>query len=322
MKFTYRIVLAALCAALVFTSCGNDYDNEDIENAAETEIAEAADAYDADDVSETSEAADISETEAIEEFEEDVDEDEAVETAYDFEVQAPDEFDVTLLDHDGAFDMQVLDTPHVLVSDEDNGIWIYGYYEGVIENIIIEHNGIADRFYGQNWLTPRAIMPTLNVYDYDGDGADELAVSYYTLSGTGISYEELVIYKLNADGRYEGYKFNDEYLYSQIEIEKDFDNYTLTFTDKNTGNGVTSQIRSENQSMADAEMSSNDYFGYETEYELRDGSITVSFSPGNSLAYESQPVIQAEITFDGSDFSVGGITFTDYWSMMKETDEE
>ena len=42
-------------------------------------------------------------------------------------------------------------------------------------------------------LTPRLVLPQLHLYDYNGDGADELAVILYVGSGTGIAITELHI---------------------------------------------------------------------------------------------------------------------------------
>jgi hypothetical protein len=60
---------------------------------------------------------------------------------------------------------------------------------------------IAGEKYFYPWskgmLTPRSILPRLSLSDYDGDGADELAVILYVGSGTGYSVEELYIIEFN-----------------------------------------------------------------------------------------------------------------------------
>lgn len=277
MKFTYKTVLVSLCAVLMLTACGNTSDNG---NDTETEITE---------------------------IEEEIDENEDVEVGYDFEVQTSSDYDVTLLDHDNVYNVGDGNEDgilYVIASNEDEGIWIYGYED--ISNIVIEHDGIADMFYNQSWLTPREILPNMNVSDYDGDGIKELAVSYYIGSGTGVSVEELVIYKLNADGHYEATKFNDEYLYSQIECKTDAENNTVTFEDKQTGNGFIAK------GLTDDAASQNAYFGNIIGYEFgEDNRIIAKFTPGVKLTYEGFPEISADIAFDGITFSVSNISFAE-----------
>jgi len=58
--------------------------------------------------------------------------------------------------------------------------------------------GGEERFYpwSNGRLTPRSVLPVLSLYDYNGDGVDELAIILYGGSGTSFSVSELHIIDL------------------------------------------------------------------------------------------------------------------------------
>ncbi|MCR8659877.1 hypothetical protein [Paenibacillus endoradicis] len=61
---------------------------------------------------------------------------------------------------------------------------------------------INDQSYTYNWtgMTPRGILPSMALEDFDRDGQDELAVILYVGSGTGISISELHMLEINQVG--------------------------------------------------------------------------------------------------------------------------
>ncbi|TVX95970.1 hypothetical protein [Cohnella terricola] len=82
--------------------------------------------------------------------------------------------------------------PYLLASLPDRRISLFAE-----ENGVTLQTGDLKRQYEWNYMTPRGIVPRLHVRDYDGDGADELAVILYMGSGTGVSVEELHLIKLD-----------------------------------------------------------------------------------------------------------------------------
>jgi len=64
---------------------------------------------------------------------------------------------------------------------------------------VILYTGDTGHYYGWDYLTPRFILPSLNVGDYDSDGEEEIAVVTYTGSGTGVSIEDLHIVETRKD---------------------------------------------------------------------------------------------------------------------------
>jgi len=100
----------------------------------------------------------------------------------------------------------------------ERGIYLYtGDPEGAILRI-----GESEQAMDWVTFTPRAIMPVLQLHDYDRDGEDELAVVLHVGSGTGLAIEELHIVELtNADASAEqpfiDHLFREEHYLSQLE---------------------------------------------------------------------------------------------------------
>jgi hypothetical protein len=101
----------------------------------------------------------------------------------------------------------IMDTREIAVSIEDfeksdipliavvpkRDIYLYGIKPfGVV--LYVDGEG---HYYEWNYLTPRRILPEMNVGDYDNDGDDELSIVLYVGSGTGFSVEELHIIELS-----------------------------------------------------------------------------------------------------------------------------
>jgi len=83
---------------------------------------------------------------------------------------------------------------------KSENIYLYGMNNRCYcdAGMILFQDGHATYF---NWpdLTPRAIMPELSYFDYDGDGEKELAVTLYWFSGTGCALMDLHILKPKKD---------------------------------------------------------------------------------------------------------------------------
>lgn len=58
------------------------------------------------------------------------------------------------------------------------------------------HVGESVHYYNWYYMTPRFILPQMQVSDYDKDGKDELSVILYVGSGTGVSVQELHIVEI------------------------------------------------------------------------------------------------------------------------------
>lgn len=59
--------------------------------------------------------------------------------------------------------------------------------------LILEHQG-QRRAFCKAFLTPRMVPPEFDVYDYDGDGLDEIGMVCYVMSGTGVAIRDFSVF--------------------------------------------------------------------------------------------------------------------------------
>ena len=191
---------------------------------------------------------------------------------------------------------------------ETDGVQLYGVYpDGKNGLVIIEHGDAIDEF-EQDWLTPRTVMPCVEWIDLDGDGEDELAVDYYIGSGTGVSVEELVVYKTGDDGHFVEYRFDAvEELENMVNYVIDNDNSWLDFAAYGTDEIYSTST-------------ANDYpdgiesigFGDNISYDFNSVKIKLYATPSTyPYGYGCMPNIVADVVFDGEDFDLENIIFMD-----------
>lgn len=214
-----------------------------------------------------------------------------------------------LLDPDRKFDSSADedDTAYVIAEPENSDIKIYGVMNS--NTVIIEHDGKAD-YFEQIWLTPRMILPEAYFSDYDSDGENELAVSYYVGSGTGVSVSELVVYEKDESGSFKGYPLYTDaltgMLNEKISCDIDNENHIITFTCSDSGKTYTADT-------------SEDYpydiesvqFGALVEYQLTKDKIAVQAKPNIRLFYECMPTVTTDVRFADGKFTLHNIELTD-----------
>lgn len=198
--------------------------------------------------------------------------------------------------------------PVFLWESEDAGIAVYGIYlyDGKEPRIFIEHDGVIDTF-EQDWLTPRSIEPRFKYGDFDNNGTDELAAIYYVGSGTGISVEELVFYKLS-DGHFQSYAFDPvSYLENVITADIDNEAHTVTFTYITNGGGSVSYDTAEDYPNGIDEIG----WGSNIGYEFDGNDVILTAHPSVNLSYECMPKVTAKVSYwdaCGVEFGFGDIT--------------
>lgn len=197
-----------------------------------------------------------------------------------------------------------LSVPYVIAEPENSDIIIYGAY-GPDAKIFIEHDGVVDTF-EQEWLTPRNIEPRFKYGDFDSNGTDELAAIYYVGSGTGVSVEELVFYKLS-DGHFKSYVFDPvSYLENVIKTEIDNEANTVTFTHEMNGESVSYDT-------SEAYPNGIDQIGWGANigYKFDGSDVILTAYPSVNLSYECMPKITARVSYwdaCGVEFGFGDIT--------------
>ncbi len=78
----------------------------------------------------------------------------------------------------------------------DKNVFLYGIKDN--NGVILYFNNIG-HYYEWGYLTPRFILPRMELLDFDSDGEDELGVILSVGSGTGISIEELHIVEVSEE---------------------------------------------------------------------------------------------------------------------------
>lgn len=195
-------------------------------------------------------------------------------------------------------------TPVVIAETEDGGTVLYGIcIDGKDSFVFIDHDGTVDR-YERSWLTPRGIMPELMYSDIDSDGENELAVSYYVGSGTGLSVEELVIYELE-DGHFVPYAYDPTDALEGI-VSADIDNgaHTVTFTLPASGESVTCEKTDEYYPDGIDAIYWGSYIGYDFE----DGEIALTAMPAVRWFYECMPTVRAKVFYSSAEPGEFGLT--------------
>lgn len=156
------------------------------------------------------------------------------------------------------------------------------------------------------WLTPRRILPTLHLGDFDGDGTEELLALTYTGSGTGVSVWTPVLFEPSSEGweaftlPYEPYSGLSPLLSCQ---RADGESCALLFL----GDSMCSL---ELEDYVEPQAPLEPYVGPIVSYGVEGSSITVKLGVGlyqegvipYTLSYVAE--LRGEIVWDGQGFSL------------------
>lgn len=206
-----------------------------------------------------------------------------------------------------------IDSDPVLLWDSEDGMTaIYGIYlYGKEPYIFIEHDGVIDTF-EQDWLTPRRIEPIFKFDDFDSDGADELAASYYVGSGTGVSVMQLVIYEKGEDGHYTDHKFEEpekqanKYLEISVDNDSKIAVYTLngeTYSNSFGNDIVTGYY-------ADGLTAEDIAFGALISFGFSESGIVFRGTPGCLTVYGG-PAVFADVEYSDGKFTLTNFEFAE-----------
>lgn len=190
---------------------------------------------------------------------------------------------------------------------------VYMYGHGGDDGIVIRINNKYQLF-PWTYFAPRAVKPKMGYGDYDLDGSKEIAVSFYTGSGTGVSVEELYIVKQQKDGtfyalEYTPYEYTKELSarvkakYNQTE-----EKLQLYIDNKKVGKPIdmSSWIK-EGYTFSDIE------FDNQITFHITNKAITINVLPDCYLegipspVYENMPTISAKVIYKDGNFSLSNI---------------
>ncbi len=207
----------------------------------------------------------------------------------------------------------------------DRRLYLYGLKDK--GGVILYYNGTG-HFYEWNHLTPRFVLPSMNMADFDGDGKDELGVILYVGSGTGLSVEELHVVKISESEvipsnpkdknhlvpnteYFKDYCYTDysEQLKKQVRLKTHVKGAAL-WADVSVGS-VSSSFELENPT--DDIDNLNIAFGNIVRFEFKDKRILAQFALGAIRKSYASPdfigELNAEVSYYNGRFELNNITF-------------
>ncbi len=206
----------------------------------------------------------------------------------------------------------------------DKNIFLYGIKD---KGVILYYNNTG-HFYDWNYMTPRFVLPRMELADFDRDGREELAVILYAGSGTGYSVEELHIVGVSENKVLSDDPKDKNYLLPNKEYFKDyiFTNYeeqlkkqiklnthkkgSLLMADVTVGKKVNSFELANTEDDID---NNNIVFGNIVGFEIKDKKILARFALGAIRKSYASPdfigEINSEVDFDSGVFTLKNLSF-------------
>lgn len=178
----------------------------------------------------------------------------------------------------------------------------------------------GDREQEYDWLymTPRGIEPRLLLYDFDDDGVEELAISLYIGSGTGISISDLRMVELDGDA-FADYRFDPEQYISQIHeatAVRTFMRDGELIAELTVASDVYTVSLKDYQGEEFGKVGERLIFGDIANFDFEDNQIKASFGVGISVESFVQPeyigTLEANVAYEKGVFQLKDFQFKEY----------
>ena len=204
---------------------------------------------------------------------------------------------------------------------KSENIYLYGI-SGSRTGMVLFQDGEATYFLWPG-LTPRLVLPKLSYFDYDGDGENELAVTLYHSSGTGVALMDLHILKIGES------KYGNNLIYTDYSLlSKSINEWFTKDITAEHSNDLKTVIVNYNGNLYNYSGNDKDGVDYDTAgslYGIKYGDIvkfyfndereiTVEISIG--LNFEKYAIVYyfgkvtANVNFDGEKFYLSDYTFS------------
>jgi len=199
-----------------------------------------------------------------------------------------------------------------------HGIYLYpGEPEGAVLRV-------GETEQALNWIvsTPRAIMPVLQMHDYDRDGEDELAVVLHVGSGTGLAIEELHMVELAGADESNGRPFADHLFLEEDYLAQLRDALEFALADKDgelygqvTVGGQSHEIglRQFRQDFGADSIREELGFGAIVYFKAEAGELALSAAIGLRIDGVAEPqyfgTVEASVSYASGRFELGDFRF-------------
>ena len=199
----------------------------------------------------------------------------------------------------------------LLASIPERQVFLYGE-----ENSVTLRIGDDTRQFDWEYMTPRGVLPQLQVQDYDGDGRAELSVILYIGSGTGVSVEELHIIDIDpSDPDYFRDHVFEDYTV-QIDKAVRFNTFKQDgdlFGQISIGSNTYSVSLKDYQSPEAGKVSDYLYFGNIVRFYEEDNRLKAQFGAGMILEKFAGPeyigYVVADVSYKAGKFTLSHYTF-------------
>lgn len=205
----------------------------------------------------------------------------------------------------------------------DRGIYLYGMKSDGVALYV----GDSVHYYDWSYLTPRFILPRLQVSDFDADGKDELSVILYAGSGTGVSIEDLRIVEISEEQMLSGEQSdNPNPEYFKDYIFRDYNsqlNNAISYKTFTKAGELMGEITIQNKiytvSLKDfqtkeyGEISDDIVFGSIVRFNSGNNKLAAEFAVGITYQYFASPiyigVIYADVEYSKGNFELKNFRF-------------
>ncbi|WEK55744.1 MAG: hypothetical protein P0Y55_06780 [Candidatus Cohnella colombiensis] len=183
---------------------------------------------------------------------------------------------------------------------------------------VVLHVRDAEQVFLWEYMTPRRIMPILEVYDYDGDGVEELSAILYIGSGTGVSVQDLHIVEINntKQSLFIDHFFEPEDYLAQIDDTVKFKTITQAgelFGELTLGSHIDLINLETFQSIENGKITNRLAYGSIISFYSEQGKLMLNFKIGitkeNSVMPEYFGSITADINYRAGSFTLVNFKF-------------
>lgn len=180
--------------------------------------------------------------------------------------------------------------------------------------------GDSEQYFDWTYLTPRFILPSMNLSDLDSDGKEELSVILYVGSGTGVSLQELHVLELPEKKQGTGQSLKDQVFEDYIiQLDK-----AVSFKLLSESSGLKGEISVENkkykinikdyQSEEYGKIIEKLFYGNIVRFSQDNNKLMVELAAGLGFENNVEPVyigtLNADIDYKSGKFKLKNIKFT------------
>lgn len=164
------------------------------------------------------------------------------------------------------------------------------------------------------YITPRAVLPRLWCFDFDGDGEEELVVDCYMASGTGVSMSDLHVVEKNGDGTLTAHTFPRKPLMSELSgylclVKAGNATYANLGSEKVD---ITKELKGMELDFKDYDLTTGAVLGFEKTEQGMTCRMAVRLEGKKEISYWYVADITADVLYEDGEFILDGFHLEGY----------